>query len=110
MVQGTFAPRAAARRRQAGRMAAETASPTPSARIATPGGHRRATTWWATSAAAAAIAPVASGIGLAAVDGIYGRETAPFIDQAIAQDVVNLTIAAPVSYTHLRAHETDSYL
>ncbi|NMM17356.1 MAG: hypothetical protein HHJ14_09560 [Cellulomonas sp.] len=38
-----------------------------------PGDRERAATWWATSAAAAVIALVASGIGLAAVDAIYGR-------------------------------------
>jgi hypothetical protein len=47
------------------------------------------------SAAAALLALVASAIGLADVDGIYGRETASFVDQAIAQDVVNVTLAAP---------------
>ena len=84
-------------------MTAQATSPTPSARDTTPGGaaafggRSHATTWWATSAAAAVIAFVASGIGLAAVDGIDGRETASFIDQAIAQDVVNLTIAAPAT-------------
>ncbi|PVU83048.1 hypothetical protein DDP54_08580 [Cellulomonas sp. WB94] len=65
--------------------------------MTTPGGPRHATTWWVTSAAAAAVAWVASVIGLADVDGIYGRETASFIDQAIAQDVVNVAIAAPAT-------------
>lgn len=59
--------------------------------------RERAETWWATSAAAAVIAMVASGIGLADVDGIYGRETAAFVDQAIAQDLVNLSLAAPAT-------------
>lgn len=57
----------------------------------------RAVTWWAVSAAAAVIAMVASGIGLSSVDRIYGRETAPFVDQAIAQDLVNVTLAAPAT-------------
>ena len=57
----------------------------------------RAAWWWATSAVAAVVALVGSAIGLADVDGIYGRETAPFVDQAIAQDLVNLTLAAPAT-------------
>jgi hypothetical protein len=40
---------------------------------------------------------VASGIGLLDVDGIYGRETTSFVDQAIAQDLVNLVLAAPAT-------------
>ncbi|RYV52609.1 hypothetical protein [Pengzhenrongella frigida] len=59
--------------------------------------RERAATWWATSAAAAVIALVASGIGLADVDGTYGRETASFVDQAIAQDLVNVTLTAPAT-------------
>lgn len=57
----------------------------------------RSKTWWVMSAAAAVIALIASAIGLADVDGIYSRETASFVDQAIAQDLVNLTIAAPTT-------------
>ncbi|CAN5311406.1 hypothetical protein BH11ACT1_BH11ACT1_19560 [soil metagenome] len=78
-------------------MTAQTTSPAPSTRLTTPGGPRRATKWWATSSAAAVIALVGSAIGLADVDGIYGRETSAFIDQAIAQDLVNLIIAAPAT-------------
>lgn len=78
-------------------MTAQTTSPAPSAHPATPGSPRRATKWWATSSAAAVIALVGSAIGLADVDGIYGRETTAFIDQAIAQDLVNLIIAAPAT-------------
>ncbi|MGV8978212.1 MAG: hypothetical protein ACOH17_09225 [Cellulomonas sp.] len=78
-------------------MAAQRTPPEPLARVTTPGSTRRARTWWITAAAAAAIAGVASGIGLAAVDRVYGRETAAFIDQAVAQDAVNLTIAAPAT-------------
>jgi len=50
-----------------------------------------------TSAAAALVAFVASVIGLVDVDGIYGRETASFVDQAIAQDTVNLVVVAPAT-------------
>jgi hypothetical protein len=57
----------------------------------------RAGSWWIASAVAAVIAMVASGIGLANVHAIYGRETASFIDQAIAQDLVNLAIAGPAT-------------
>ena len=78
-------------------MTAQTTSPAPFARPTTPGSPRRATKWWATSSAAAVIALVGSAIGLADVDGIYGRETTAFIDQAIAQDLVNLIIAAPAT-------------
>jgi hypothetical protein len=57
----------------------------------------RAVPWLVASAVAAVIGLVASGIGLAAVDEIYGRETEAFVDQAIAQDLVNLTLAAPAT-------------
>jgi len=83
-------------------MATET-TPSISSRTTGPDGtnapvdRERAATWWATSAAAAVIALVASGIGLADVNRIYGRETASFVDQAIAQDLVNVTLAAPAT-------------
>jgi len=83
-------------------MATET-TPSTSARITGPDrahaaiDRERAATWWATSAAAGVIALFASAIGLADVDGIYGRETASFIDQAMAQDLVNVTLAAPAT-------------
>jgi len=59
--------------------------------------RERAGTWWVMSAAAAVIALLASAIGLADVDGIYGRETASFVDQAIAQDLVNAALTAPAT-------------
>jgi hypothetical protein len=46
---------------------------------------------------AGGIAMVASVIGLADVDGIYGRETASFVDMAIAQDLVNVALAGPAT-------------
>ena len=47
------------------------------------------------SIAAAVIAAAGSIVGLAAVGTIYGHETAAFVDQAIAQDIVNLAIVSP---------------
>jgi hypothetical protein len=60
--------------------------------------HRRPSrVWVATSGVAALISLVASVVGLADVDGIYGRETAAFVDQAVAQDLVNLLLTAPAT-------------
>ena len=47
------------------------------------------------SIAAAVIAAAGSIVGLAAVGSIYGRETAAFVDQAIAQDIVNIAVVSP---------------
>jgi len=75
-------------------MSARTTSPDGTA---TAVNRASAVTWWATSAAGAVMALVASAIGLANVTGIYGRETASFVDQAIAQDLVNVALAAPAT-------------
>jgi len=56
---------------------------------------RSARPWLWMSIAAAVIAAAGSIVGLAAVGSIYGRETAAFVDQAIAQDIVNLAVVAP---------------
>jgi hypothetical protein len=48
------------------------------------------------SIAAATIAAAGSVVGLTTTGFIYGRETAAFIDQAIAQDIVDLAIVSPV--------------
>jgi len=40
---------------------------------------------------------IASGIGLANVHAINGQETSSFVDQAIAQDLVNLVVAGPAT-------------
>jgi hypothetical protein len=48
------------------------------------------------SIAAAVIAAAGSIIGLAASSSIYSRETAAFLDQAIAQDIVNVAVVTPV--------------
>lgn len=54
--------------------------------------------WWlAASASAAGLAAAASAMGLLDVAGTYGRETASFVDQAVAQDVVNLVLVAPAT-------------
>jgi hypothetical protein len=75
-------------------MSARTTSPDETAAAVD---RARAVTWWAMSAAGAVIALVASATGLADVNGIYGRETASFVDQAIAQDLVNVALAAPAT-------------
>jgi hypothetical protein len=53
--------------------------------------------WWLLSLAAAVIAAMGSIFGLVAAQRIYGRETTGFIDQAVAQDVVNLAVVAPLT-------------
>jgi len=53
--------------------------------------------WLWLSLAAAAIAATGSVIGLLATQPIYGRETTSFIDQATAQDVVNLAVVVPLT-------------
>jgi hypothetical protein len=52
--------------------------------------------WMWLSIAAAAIGATGSGIGLLAADRIYGQETTDLADQAAAQDIVNLTLVAPL--------------
>jgi hypothetical protein len=47
------------------------------------------------SIAAAVIAAAGSIVGLAAVGSIYGHEPAAFIDDAVAQDIVNLAVVTP---------------
>ncbi len=47
------------------------------------------------SVAAALLAMVGSVVGLFDADGIYGKETLPLVDQAIAQDAVNLLVVSP---------------
>jgi hypothetical protein len=56
---------------------------------------RSAGPWLWMSIAAAVIAAAGSIVGLTAVGSIYGRETAAFVDEAIAQDIVNLVVVAP---------------
>ena len=56
---------------------------------------RSAGPWLWMSISAAVIAAVGSIVGLAAVGSIYGRETAAFLDEAIAQDIVNIAVVSP---------------
>jgi hypothetical protein len=51
--------------------------------------------WLLLSLALATVAAAGSVAGLLAVDRIYGQETEAFIDQAVAQDLVNLCVVAP---------------
>lgn len=55
----------------------------------------RSVAWWWLSIVAACVAGAANIVGLADVDGVYGRETPSFIDQAIAQDTVGLAVVCP---------------
>jgi uncharacterized membrane protein len=47
------------------------------------------------SIAGAVIAAAGSIVGLAATGSIYGHETAAFVDEAIAQDIVNIAVVSP---------------
>lgn len=49
------------------------------------------------SVVAAALAAIGNVVALLHVDGVYGRETTAFIDQAVAQDVVDLVVVAPAT-------------
>jgi hypothetical protein len=51
--------------------------------------------WLLLSVALAVLAALGSVAGLLAVDRIYGQETEVFVDQAVAQDLVNLFVVAP---------------
>ena len=52
--------------------------------------------WLWLSSTAALLAAAGSVVGLAAADRVYGQETDTLADQAAAQDVVGLTIVAPL--------------
>jgi hypothetical protein len=58
--------------------------------------HKDPAPWLRLSLATAALAAIGSVIALLDVDRFYGAETEPFIDQAIAQDIVNLVVVAPL--------------
>jgi hypothetical protein len=51
--------------------------------------------WLVLSIGLAVLAALGSVAGLLAVDRIYGQETEAFVDQAVAQDLVNLFVVAP---------------
>lgn len=52
--------------------------------------------WFWLSSAAALLAAAGSVVGLLAADSIYGGETTALADAAVAQDIVDLVIVAPV--------------
>jgi hypothetical protein len=52
-------------------------------------------TWLWTSMLAALLAAFGNVVALLGIGDVYGRETAAFVNQAIAQDIVNLTVVAP---------------
>lgn len=51
--------------------------------------------WLRLSIIAAVLGAIGNAVGLAAWPSVYGRETATLVNQAIAQDAVNLVIVAP---------------
>lgn len=55
-----------------------------------------ASPWLRLSVVTALVAGVGSIIGLLAVDSVYGKEADSVVDQAIAQDLVNLFVVTPV--------------
>jgi len=58
--------------------------------------RRRAGLWLWLSVVAALVAATASVVALGSIDRIYGQETPSFINQAVAQDCVNLALVAPM--------------
>lgn len=57
----------------------------------------RRAAWLTVSVVAAVIGAVASALALLDVERVYGRETVAFVDQAVAQDLVNLVLTAPAT-------------
>lgn len=53
------------------------------------------TPWLWMSVAAVLIAAAGNVVGLADIGGVYGKETSAFVNQAIAQDTVNLAVVCP---------------
>lgn len=51
--------------------------------------------WLWMSVAAAVVAAAGNVVALANVDDIYGQETPAFVNQAIAQDIINLVVVCP---------------
>jgi len=51
--------------------------------------------WTWLSVAGALLAMAGSVVGLVDVGGVYGKETASLVNQAIAQDAVNLIVVSP---------------
>lgn len=67
-------------------------SPTMGARLPL---HGTAAPWLWMSIAAALIAAAGNVVGLTNIGGVYGKETPAFVNQAIAQDIINLTVVFP---------------
>ncbi|MFL6070933.1 MAG: hypothetical protein ACJ72Y_06585, partial [Actinomycetes bacterium] len=59
--------------------------------------HRSPVPWLRLSMAAAAVAAIGNVVSLSNVDRYYGAEAEVFVDQAIAQDLVNLVVVAPLT-------------
>ena len=57
--------------------------------------HGTAAPWLWMSIAAALIAAAGNVVGLAHIGGVYGKETPAFVNEAIAQDIINLTVVFP---------------
>ncbi len=57
--------------------------------------RRTATPWLWMSVAAALIAAAGNVVGLADIGGVYGKETPAFVNQAIAQDSIDLVVVCP---------------
>ncbi len=58
--------------------------------------HRDPAPWLRLSLATAVLGAIGSVVALLDVQRFYGAETEPFIDQAVAQDIVNLAIVMPL--------------
>jgi hypothetical protein len=59
--------------------------------------RRRVAPWLSMSVAAVLVAAAGNVAALAGVGDVYGRETSAFVDQALAQDIVNLVVVAPTA-------------
>ncbi len=66
--------------------------PAPAAATAWPG---RAVVWLRLSVTAALLAAAGNIYALFDLEGVYGRETSAFVDQAMAQDAVDLVVVSP---------------
>ncbi len=59
--------------------------------------HPFPTTWLRLSIAIAVLSAIGNVVSLLAIDRFYGNETEVFVNQAIAQDLVNLFVIAPLT-------------
>ncbi|MCT9932167.1 hypothetical protein N5079_18355 [Planotetraspora sp. A-T 1434] len=72
-----------------------TTTDSATARAAVPAWTRGAVVWLRLSVLGALLAAAGNIAGLVNAGGVYGKETSAFIDQAIAQDAVNLAVVSP---------------